>query len=1233
MEPPQESKDFALYNGVSNRSRGWKSRKPGESTEPQTARHTGIKRWDGNAKTSTAWDGLRRDPELWFRNGNCFVHLYARGQSRRGPAFKLPFSTLLAAQCHPMVECFIARDMPTLSNVSDMHDNTMLQPMPTPPPLATLDYWSRAHLLGRVDLYIPPPLEADKDQVYSYYLAIRNLFAWIFRRPVVGEHLGSALAGLFSAMREFRQANVDNAQDLMCYLEDEGYLVVSGQPEYALALLHLSETMHMRDLYITSFAHCVGMYNELFMGTEHQLIRRARLDMDLRLGSAGSMLRNFLEDELSETHLGLPAQSRTHLNRFRAFIQGYYTTRLGFYPPISIDARSTIFEPQVYRLMTEDFQTLYEYLVDTNFLAGSTESPLSQGGFCVLQNIKDFDARHKYAPQKHPLPLLPDTVVQPQITTSTNAATNTDTASNGFLGVPMPKRSLSTRRMSWFGSKKMDKLLQSRSEKLMPDTRLVANASLLKATNKLLPDTTRSEFINAYRQFEEDSVFKPYKADRMEKISLVEARKVRWILVYAIHQTLQNCFIPPPLQITNAATVRYHMSISPKHIPEWKGSEAGIQESSASTFSSPPVSPTSASLPPLRTLTNSFTFPATENLMLEPLTPTSRHKMMINALNDPTPPPARCMSMTALPDGHHPSTILMMPDRGRTASPIFDIRPDIDYLGLANRAEPTSLDGEVEVVMLPRSRSLTRTLSQKAAFRRSLSLFRGNSSNNTYTQSQEPLSPTRPSKGKQNDNGFDIKTEPSSLQSSFRSKRNSLLMRPSSQSKTEEKEKTHERKNSPYHEIVVHGYGNGTNPVQLTVSTDVADELGQESKEATEEGASPSTPLDDSATTPSTTRSLSTSSTTSNTSAATADTALTALTEASHISSIACPGVTRIDSVTDVAATPGLSRSSSMYSSTPGSSMAVSRANSFVAMEAPAIPPRGGQPQDVAQKQALPLPASISRSSSVYSTTSMMDDVLAAGGVRPTTTSMSSPSLGSSRRTPPPPPLPVRSSARHRRFSVYGGGDEYARLNHNLDALNSLGAAVPQCSNTAARFTSMISGSKRQDPQAPNVLHKQPPPQTQTQRRSSLHSATGSSHRPQSLYVGSGAQGGQRFDMVQEALEAVRETMEQHQMGPSAPVSRTPSFVGAAALRSVNEDDELTMGSPSAGERRRSKTLTQSRGSRQRHSSYIGPRDDSNIYSNNDDEDFYMDCTRRGQAQSEHPEWDKFAGLGGHTAV
>ncbi|KAG7152650.1 hypothetical protein HYQ46_011329 [Verticillium longisporum] len=71
-----------------------------------------VKRWDGAARACADWDSLRRDPELWFRGGNCFVHLYGKGQSRRGPAFKVPFGGLLSAKCHPLIQRFIARDMP-----------------------------------------------------------------------------------------------------------------------------------------------------------------------------------------------------------------------------------------------------------------------------------------------------------------------------------------------------------------------------------------------------------------------------------------------------------------------------------------------------------------------------------------------------------------------------------------------------------------------------------------------------------------------------------------------------------------------------------------------------------------------------------------------------------------------------------------------------------------------------------------------------------------------------------------------------------------------------------------------------------------------------------------------------------------------------------------------------------------------------------------------------------------
>ncbi|CAK7237995.1 hypothetical protein SEUCBS140593_010247 [Sporothrix eucalyptigena] len=1175
MAYAHEPRDFALYNGVSNRSRGWKSRRPGEATEspaPQTQRHTSIKRWDGKTKSTMAWDGLRRDPELWFRHGNCFVHLYARGQSRRGPAFKLPISTLLAAQCHSLVERFITRDIPAIPDAAFMHD-TVMHPAPMPPPLAALDYWSRAHLIGRVDLYIPPPPDADRGQTFLYYLAIRNLFAWVFRRPVVGEFLGSALAGLFSAMLEFRHPQADNVQDLLCYLDDEGYSAMAGHPAYALALLHLGETMRFRTLYIDAFSHCVGMYNDLHLGSEYQyissasrkLVRRARLDMDMRLGSAGSMLSNFLEDQLSETHLGLPESARAHLERFRTFVQGFYASRLGYYPPVSMDLRSTIFEPHVYRILSDDFRALYEFLVDESFTAVETSPALAQGGFCVLQSVKAFDERHGFASLEHPLPLLPEIATQQQSTTS--LSTGPSSAKSGGV----------SRRMSWLGGKKFDRLLLSRTEKLKPDTRLLANAALLKASNKIRPDLWRNEFVAAYRQFEEDSVFKPYKADRMEKISMIDARKVRWILIYAVHQTLQNCFLPPPAEVNGAGAVTYHMSISPKHLPTW---EDGYE--SAQPF---PVDPTSPTSPILPTSPTAWT--------AEPFTPTFDENPRNSYYSDITPP-VRCMSMTALPDAPTMRSLAEGGnERGRALSPVFDIRPDIDYLGLANRTEDTPLEGEV--VMLPRSRSLTRSLSQKANFRRSLSLFRGNqnittSSARSGTQTPKP---TKLQKGKQSEALANRASDPIPA---MPTKRNSFLQRSSSQSNGEKMRRalSRERKSTPYHEIVVHGYGNGTNPVQLAVSTDVttlsADDKPTESAE----------PTDDSIATPSTSRSLSTSSTNSNTSALTADTALTALTDSTNRSSIGCAVTTysNLAVVADDAAfvdgsvmTRTLSRSSSVYSNAsskatrrPGGNTPPMPTSAFAAspstaamLEAPAIPPRGR-----GRHTLVPTSSSMSRSSSVYSTRSIEDGPYQVVGLAMTTPAVAP--------VAPPPPVPVRNSARHRRFSVYGGGDEYASV---------LPLAVPQ------RTMSLVPDAKRQMP-----LRSRTQPDLVTNASQKMHN--------------------QRIDMVQEALLAVHETMEQHQIGgaPSLPVSRTSSFVGVAALRSVHEeDDKLTaLGATARGlsmARSRSQSRAQAAArQRHRHSSYIGPRDDD--YS--DDAAPVVDDVQ--------PEWEKFAmGLGGHTVV
>jgi len=204
---------------------------------------------------------LLQDNELCQRSGNCLVYLYGRGQSRRGPAFKIPFSLLLSAQCHPLVERFAVWDAPNspASLDSDCSSHTYTQ----------FEFWNQLNPTTKVELYIPPPAGADKEQAFRYHLATRNFFAWVCRRSLVGDTLGDALVGLLNSMHEFRVPGQDNVADLIDYMEEEGYLDMRNQADHALAVVRLAETFHLRGMYIDSFAHCAGMSNRVHLSPEY----------------------------------------------------------------------------------------------------------------------------------------------------------------------------------------------------------------------------------------------------------------------------------------------------------------------------------------------------------------------------------------------------------------------------------------------------------------------------------------------------------------------------------------------------------------------------------------------------------------------------------------------------------------------------------------------------------------------------------------------------------------------------------------------------------------------------------------------------------------------------------------------------------------------------------------------------------------------------------------------------
>lgn len=64
-------------------------------------------------------------------------------------------------------------------------------------------------------------------------------------------------------MNEFRRTGQDNVQDIIDYMDDEGYADMRDAPNYALAVLYFAEHFHFKDMWIDAFAHCAGMNERL----------------------------------------------------------------------------------------------------------------------------------------------------------------------------------------------------------------------------------------------------------------------------------------------------------------------------------------------------------------------------------------------------------------------------------------------------------------------------------------------------------------------------------------------------------------------------------------------------------------------------------------------------------------------------------------------------------------------------------------------------------------------------------------------------------------------------------------------------------------------------------------------------------------------------------------------------------------------------------------------------------
>lgn len=259
------------------------------------------------------------------------------------------------------------------------------------------------------------------------------------------------------------------------------------------------------------------------------LISRASMEMGIRLERSGESLGNFLEDDLAAT-LGLSSQAQKHMDRFRSFLTSFYVQRHGYWPPASTNWNCTGLPQTTLRSIYFDVRHLYDYLADPCSTALAERNKPTSGGVCILQNIIAFDKKFKYAPLPHPLPRIPD---------------HPDASRDQKVGT-----------FSLFGRKQAKQ-----------DRRMAALSALTAATNRDDMTVMECALVREYFRFEREWTV---KGTREENLSSADARQVRWILVYALLQTLVSV-TRAPTEVRDTDGISYSLCCQIGGTPPWDG--------------------------------------------------------------------------------------------------------------------------------------------------------------------------------------------------------------------------------------------------------------------------------------------------------------------------------------------------------------------------------------------------------------------------------------------------------------------------------------------------------------------------------------------------------------------------------------------------------------------------------------------------------------------------------------
>ena len=252
--------------------------------------------------------------------------------------------------------------------------------------------------------------------------------------------------------------------------------------------------------------------------------------MQVRLERAGRSVSDFLEEDLLADYLGLSKEAYSHLERFRSFLHSYYVQEHSYWPPAPVSPGSTALPRSVYENLQSDIRSLYEYLVDSDSTVSVEDSLLVDVGLQTFRKVAAFDKRNKHTPLAHPLPLTPK-----------------------ITHVVQQRRAFS--RLSIFSSRR-SKLIR----------RVATACALANATNIRDPHVMENRLVREYLLFEKSWTM---KESARSGISSVEGRRLRWILVYALLQTLTSVTKVPP-EVRDTQNLAYPLCCQTAGTPPWQ---------------------------------------------------------------------------------------------------------------------------------------------------------------------------------------------------------------------------------------------------------------------------------------------------------------------------------------------------------------------------------------------------------------------------------------------------------------------------------------------------------------------------------------------------------------------------------------------------------------------------------------------------------------------------------------